>query len=181
MEDVMTRFDGPMNSGIPPMDPNAYAQKFATENGISLNEAKSQLRAKFGDPQKPNSTFAPQVRAEVSTQQLRNTPLLSFSDESVATYKMPERGFTYNPAELKEASPAQLASFVKYGIETTGLSEKEFAEMIGLPDKEQPDDNMAKQKLKELGIPDDVIQKGDRAIRKYAQQNGIELTPKERK
>ena len=35
------------------MDPDAYAQQYAEENGISLEEAKAQLRAKYGDPQKP--------------------------------------------------------------------------------------------------------------------------------
>jgi hypothetical protein len=41
------------------IDPDAYAQQYATENGISLEEAKQRLKAKFGDPQKPNSTFVP--------------------------------------------------------------------------------------------------------------------------
>jgi hypothetical protein len=41
------------------IDPDTYAQQYATENGISLEEAKQQLKAKFGDPQKPNSTFVP--------------------------------------------------------------------------------------------------------------------------
>ena len=96
-------------------------------------------------------------------------------------YQVGGGAFTYNPADLEGATPMQLAGFVRYGMQETGLSEKEFAQMIGLPNKEQPDDNLAKQKLKELGIPDSVIQKGDKAIRKYAEQNGIELPPKERK
>ncbi len=33
-------------------DPDAYAQQYAEENGISLEEAKAQLKAKYGDPQR---------------------------------------------------------------------------------------------------------------------------------
>jgi hypothetical protein len=41
------------------INPDTFAQQYATEKGISLEEAKQQLKAKFGDPQKPNSTFVP--------------------------------------------------------------------------------------------------------------------------
>lgn len=42
------------NGQLPPkdMDPDAYAQQYAKENGISVEEAKAQLKAKFGDPHK---------------------------------------------------------------------------------------------------------------------------------
>lgn len=167
----MSYFDGPqMSGGMPPMDPNAYAQRYATENGISLDEAKSQLKAKYGDPQKPNSAFATEPQ---------NIPQGAIGP--VFTYRVTGGSFTYNPADLENATQMQLAGFVKYGMHETGLSEKEFAQMVGLPDKEQPDENTAKQKLKELGIPDDVIAKGDKAIRRYAEENGITLPPKERK
>ena len=35
------------------MDPNAYAAQYARQNGISLDEAKSQLKAQYGDPTQP--------------------------------------------------------------------------------------------------------------------------------
>ena len=35
----------------PKQDQDAYAQQYATQNGISLEEAKIQLKEKFGDPQ----------------------------------------------------------------------------------------------------------------------------------
>lgn len=185
----MTRFDGPQGmGGMPPrgpqpgMDPDAYAQQYANTNGISLEEAKSQLKAKFGDPQKPVSTFAPNNITGVSTQQLQNTPLLSFANDGKATYNIAtQQEFTYNPGELKNANPAQLSAFVRYGMQETGLSEKEFAEMIGLPTKQKPDENTAKQLLRELGIPDSIIEKGDKAIKKYAHDNHINLPPRERK
>lgn len=164
-------YDGSqLSSGMQPMDPNVYAQQYAVENGISVDEAKEQLRARFGDPAKPNSTFVPKQN---------NIPRGAIGP--VFSYHVGESTFTYNCADIENATPAQLASFVRYGMQSTGMSEKEFAEMVGLPVKEQPDDNTAKQKLKELGIPDDVISKGDKAIKKYAEQHNINLPPKERK
>ncbi len=38
-------------------DPNTYAQLYANQNGISLEEAKSQLKAKYGDPSQENSSI----------------------------------------------------------------------------------------------------------------------------
>ena len=40
-------------SGMPPkgVDPNAYAEQYAQEKGISVEEAKQELKTKFGDPQ----------------------------------------------------------------------------------------------------------------------------------
>ena len=46
-------------SQLPPanMDPNAYAQKYANENNISLEEAKAELSAKYGEPTKPDNSI----------------------------------------------------------------------------------------------------------------------------
>ena len=40
-------------NGMGPMDPNAYAQKYAQQKGISVEQAKQELRATHGDPQQP--------------------------------------------------------------------------------------------------------------------------------
>lgn len=37
----------------PNMDPDAYAKMYALQNGITVEQAKTELRAKFGDPEKP--------------------------------------------------------------------------------------------------------------------------------
>ena len=34
------------------MDPETYAQQYAEQNGISVEEARAQLKAKYGEPQK---------------------------------------------------------------------------------------------------------------------------------
>ena len=38
----------------PGVDPDTYAQTYADENGITLDEAKAQLKEKYGDPVKPD-------------------------------------------------------------------------------------------------------------------------------
>ncbi len=162
-------FDGPqLQGGMPPMDPNAYAQKYASENGISLDEAKEQLRAKFGDPQKPNSTFVPNDSVPMP-----QGPILQFSGEGA--------NFPVNPLGIMTTDPAQLEAYVKNGAKQAGVTEREFAQMLGLPDKSQPKENDKTNKLKELGIPENIIEQGDDAIRKYAHDHDIDLPAKERR
>lgn len=48
--------DGLPSSPPTNMSPDAYAQKVATENGISLEEAKNELKARYGEPKKPGMT-----------------------------------------------------------------------------------------------------------------------------
>ena len=40
------------NDSMKDQDPDAYAQQYATENDISVEEAKEELKKKFGDPEK---------------------------------------------------------------------------------------------------------------------------------
>ena len=48
--------------GLPQnQDPDAYAQEYADEKGISLEEAKAELEAKFGKPQEPDQNFQAQA------------------------------------------------------------------------------------------------------------------------
>ncbi len=37
-------------------DPDAYAQEYANKNGMTLEEAKAELKSKYGDPKKPEET-----------------------------------------------------------------------------------------------------------------------------
>ena len=37
------------------MDPNSYAQQYATQNNMSVDDAKSSLKSQFGDPQAQDS------------------------------------------------------------------------------------------------------------------------------
>ena len=44
---------GQTNFSFKPVDPNSYAQEYANKNGMTLEEAKAELKSKYGDPQKP--------------------------------------------------------------------------------------------------------------------------------
>lgn len=162
----MTFFDGPQLGG-PQMDPNAQAQVYAKENGISLDEAKAQLRAKFGDPQKPNSTFAPEPQ---------NIP--SGVSGPIFTYRPDGTNYSYNPADFSMQTPQDLEKLVKNEAKRIGMSEQDFALELGLPPREREDKT---EMLKSLGIPQEIIDKGDDTIRKYADDHGIDLPAKERK
>lgn len=162
----MTFFDGPQLGG-PQMDPNAQAQVYAKENSISLDEAKAQLRAKFGDPQKPNSTFAPEPQ---------NIP--SGVSGPIFAYRPDGTNYSYNPADFSMQTPQDLEKLVKNEAKRLRISEQEFALELGLPPREREDKT---EMLKSLGIPQEIIDKGDDAIRKYADDHGIDLPAKERK
>ena len=48
--------------GLPQdQDPDSYAQQYADENGISLDEAKAELEEKYGAPQNPDQSFTAQA------------------------------------------------------------------------------------------------------------------------
>lgn len=87
---------------IPPqgMDPDAYAAQIANEQGITLDEAKEQLRTQFGEPEKPNCVFtAKKADAAVSADD-KNDLSLKGKKEWLEAY-MGEHGCSR--AEAKEA------------------------------------------------------------------------------
>lgn len=165
----MSYFNGPqVSGGMPPMDPNAYAQRYAQENGISLDDAKNQLRARFGDPQKPNSTFAPEPQ---------NIPRGAIGP--VFSYRTDGANFNYNASDFRNINPQEMEKLVEQEAKRNGMSPQDFAYAIGLPPRQEPQEDK-NQMLIDLGIPQNVIAQGDDAIRKYAEQNNINLPPKER-
>ena len=159
----MAFFDGPQLGG-PQMDPNAYAQVYAKENGINIDEAKTQLRAKFGDPQKPNSTFAPEPQ---------NIPRGAIGP--VFTYRTDGTNYNYNPTDFSIQTPQDMEKLVRNEAKRNGMSEQDFALALGLPPREKEDKT---EMLKRLGIPQEIIDKGDDAIRKYAYDHDIDLPAK---
>ena len=162
----MAYFDGPQFGG--PMDPNALAQAYAKENGInSLEEAKVKLREKYGDPKKTNSTFAPEPQ---------NIPRDAIGP--VLAYRMNGTNYNYNPADFSSLTPQKMEKLVRSEAKRNGMSEQDFALALGLPPREKEDKT---EMLKSLGIPQEIIDKGDDAIRKYADDHGIDLPAKERK
>ena len=153
--------------GLPPMggDSNVYAQEYADSKGISLDEAKAELRAKFGDPEKPNTVF------NSKGDMLKTEPqVLNFSGAGA--------NFPVNPYGATGAAPVQLEAYIKHSAEQLGISEDVFARMLGLPDRASEGSDDKVEMLKQYGIPEDVINQGDDAIRKYAQENNIDLPAK---
>ena len=136
------QFDGIQGFGgggpVPGMDPNAYAQRYADENGITLEEAKAQLRAKHGDPQQPNQA-------------------------------------SKDPMSMNGSAWGAVPGFGGLG----GL--RQSPSLAGMNGMETPrgDDSSKKQELLNRGIPQYIIDKGDDAIRKFAEENGINLPPRQ--
>lgn len=107
------RFDGIQSYGggpTPGVDPDTYAQKYANEHGITLEEAKTELRAKYGDPQQPG----------MSMQQ----GLLQFSG--------PRANFQLNPYGAFPQDPQRFEQFIQDGARNAGCTPEEFAEMMGI-------------------------------------------------
>lgn len=150
-------FNGVNGTGSEPpkMNPDLYAQQYASEKNISLEEAKAQLKSKYGDPESA-SIFTKGFQFSGTGAEVKINPFGALTDD-----------------------PEKLAAFVKNGAKETGVTEKEFAEMVGLPPKgERGPENTELEKLRKLGIPQEVIEKGDDAIRKYAKEHNINLPPK---
>ena len=54
----MTNINFLSNTYQTKQDPNVYAQQYATQNGISLEDAKEELKSKYGDPDQSGSIFS---------------------------------------------------------------------------------------------------------------------------
>lgn len=113
------------NIGFRPTgNPEADAQTYAKAHGISVDEAKAQLRAKFGNPQ----------------QQLM--PQMFGSNNQVWTGGMgtplpmiPRMG-TVQPFTFVGQSPEQLTAYVSNFATANSISEKYAARLLGLPDRD---------------------------------------------
>ena len=66
---------------VPKQNPNAYAQKYADEKGISLEEAKAELKAKYGDPKQ--GTKIPNIQNTSSEDNYVSTENLFDLDDDV--------------------------------------------------------------------------------------------------
>ena len=97
----------------PEVNPDKYAQQYAQQNGISIDEAKQQLRTRFGEPQQPPGAPG----AALSSGNV---------DGSSQRNQLPPEAY----------------------------------------------------ELQALGIPLDVIQQGDDAIKNFAEDNNIQLPEK---
>ena len=107
-----------VNFGRPPqgIDPDAYAKQYANEKGITLAEAKAELKAKYGDPQPPRGMSMNE-----------GLPGLQFSRQGATLEFNLYGGIPQDPAKLEQ--------FIENGARQTGCTPQEFAQMMGIPPK----------------------------------------------
>ena len=79
-----------MINSLPNMDPESYAKQYASENNISVEEARTQLKAKYGDPkaqqsQENSSIFAKPTKGGVEPGQLSLDDLNLEDDEEIGS------------------------------------------------------------------------------------------------
>lgn len=109
------------NSGYvfrPTGNPEADAKNYADANGISLDEAKEQLRARYGEPWMFGNNQV-QWRGDMGTP----IPMI---------VSMGGR----QPFSLAGLQPEQLAAYVSNFASANNMSEKDAARMLGLPDRD---------------------------------------------
>lgn len=108
-------------SGFRPTgNPEADAQNYANANGISLDEAKTQLKVKFGDPQQLQM-FG------------NNNQVWSGGMRTPIPMMMPMDGSQQFIAA--SMSPQQMTAYVSNFASVNGISEKDAAKLLGLPDR----------------------------------------------
>lgn len=108
----------------PTGNPEADAQAYANANGISVDEAKSQLKSQFGDPQQPMMPQMFGTNNQVWTGGM-GTPI-----PMVPRMEGPQ------PFAPVAQSPEQLSAYVSNFATVNNISEKDAARLLGLPDRD---------------------------------------------
>lgn len=101
----------------PGIDPDSYAKQYANEKGITLEEAKAELRAMYGDPQPQGMSM----------------------NEGLPGFQFSRNGddIAFNPFGGIPQDPTKLDKFIEDGARKAGCSPKEFAQMMGIPPKSE--------------------------------------------
>ncbi len=156
------------SSSRPPqgMDPNAYAQKYAQENGMSLEQAKVKLKELYGDPQ------APQGAQGGNSLQSTSIWNMSGGSNSVTGMQSPDAMLQQYMSEhgVDEAT-AKTALKEMYGDPKPPGEQGQQVSQSG----EQDGRAEFEAKLRSLGISDNAIAQGQSAIEAEAQEKGIKL------
>ncbi len=145
-------------------DPNAVAQQYAQQNGISIEQAKAELKAKFGDPQ------AQQAQA------LSQNSIFTLGGNGGGSGAQGLQGLDPNAAAEQYAQ-----------LKGISLSEakEELISLYGVPKEPQQqgtqganaenDKAAFEEQLRSLGISDEAITQGQEAIKAEADEKGIRL------
>ncbi|MBR2068978.1 MAG: hypothetical protein IJ877_04365 [Candidatus Gastranaerophilales bacterium] len=184
----------------PQMDPNAYAQQYANQNGITLEEAKAELKSKYGDPKAPEADASLFSGLSQPTTLQNNANPYGIAPEE---QELLECGI---PIEVILEGDDAIMKFIEDN-NVTGYSEKDTSGATsehpvldffkgvggaalnfitggnstnndGFEGEQNPYGlNPQEQQLFEAGVPLDVISQGDDAIMKFLQDNNITVYP----
>ncbi len=164
-------------------NPDVDAKNFAEANHISIETAKALFEEKYGKPvqnnnSNPQISIPPEEAAKLEQLGIPKE-VIEQGDDAIRKYAQ-EHNIELAPpnnsnsqdstgtqgATKTNASGTSNTTAAQNNGETTNTSHGD----ISIPPEEAA-------KLEQLGIPREVIEQGDDAIRKYAQEHNIELTP----
>ncbi len=83
------------------VDPDVYAQQYADEKGISLDEAKAELKEKFGDPVKPEEGTEGKKGKEDKTSVTADLPDPGVDPDTYAQQYADAKGITLEEAKAE--------------------------------------------------------------------------------
>ncbi len=143
-------------------DPDTYAQEYANKHNMTLEEAKAELKSKYGDPKAPSTSSNSKNSSSATDSIPQGVDPDTYAQEYANKHNM----------TLEEAK-AELKS--KYG--DPKAKESNNTENTENTDETEDTENFTKQEQELLnkGIPAEIIKKGNDAIRKYAKDHNIEL------
>ena len=144
-------------------NPDEYAKQYAEQNGLSVEEAKAELKSKYGDPQQQNiSSFGSFGNFNMSNQNTTNleTQIASLRDEIAALEELlfNKETTTTNKTTDSDKTETTTKDTTKTETETTKTendSETTSTNRI----KEYKDKTLYKYLRNEVGLSDSEIAK----------------------
>ena len=108
-------------------NPDIYAQKYASQNGISVDKAKSELKSKYGDPDK-NSVFSAQQSDSFTS--TTKTPSANAVDADNQAWNYAEH-YGVSLSEARDALRNQFGDPTGYDDSASASSNNPFASASG--------------------------------------------------
>lgn len=146
-------------------NPEVDAANYARQRGITIDAAKNELRAQYGDPVPPQ-------------QNQGTAPVWNSQKESNVTPQQRELLSKGIPAETIAQGDDAIRKYAQeHNIDIQAKSSKEFS----LVPQSTPTEAKVSPEQAELlnkGIPQSVINQGDDTIRKYAQEHNSDIPVK---
>lgn len=165
-------FNSNMGNFQQPMDPDAYAQQYANQKGISLDEAKAELKKTMGEPEKPqengNNSLGQggQGIGNVGYNQGGRAPQGNFGFMGQQNY-----------GDMSLFGPMGIGNNNENNFDPFGRNDGNSSSIFNFNDNSENQYGLVpeEQELLEAGIPYEVILGGKDAIKNYADENNITL------